>query len=165
MSSWHVLERMNCMFFKKSPNGNPSDLDTPTTVIGEGTKIEAAMLSGDRTVHINGYYKGTIDINSSLVLGDTGVIIGDVTAKYFLVAGEVTGNILCSSQVHLASTARIYGDVVALSMIVDEGAKISGRYIVGDNLSNSNVVEGIGSDVKYINNIDQDDEDDEDDDE
>ena len=142
------------MFFKKPQITKVSDLDTPSTIIGEGTRIEATMLSGERSVHINGYFKGAIDIDSSLVLGDTGVIVGDVTAKYFLVAGEVTGNILCSSQVHLASTARIYGDVVALSMVVDEGAKVSGRYIIGDNLQSNTVAPKLSTEVKYINDRD-----------
>ena len=138
------------MFFRKSSASNASELDAPATVIGEGTRIEAAMLTSQRSVRINGYYKGIIDIDSSLVLGDTGVIVGDVTAKYFLVAGEITGNINCSSQVHLASTARIYGDVVAASMVVDEGAKVSGRYIIGENMRNSTIVEGIGTEVKFL---------------
>lgn len=136
--------------FRKSSPANQNELDAPATVIGEGTRIEAAMLSSQRGVRINGYYKGVIDIDSSLVLGDTGMIVGDVTAKYFLVAGEVTGNITCASKVHLASSARVYGDVAASAMEVDEGAKVSGRYIIGDNMRNASIVDGHGPELKYI---------------
>ena len=138
------------MFFRKSSASHASDLDAPATIIGEGTRIEASLLSSQRSVRINGYYKGIIDIDSSLVLGDTGIIIGDVTAKYFLIAGEITGNITCTSQVHLASTAKVYGDVVAATMVVDDGAKVSGRYVIGENMRNSTIVEGISADVKYL---------------
>ena len=138
------------MFFRKSSATHASDLDAPATVIGEGTRIEASLLTSQRSVRINGYYKGIIDIDSSLVLGDTGVIIGDVTAKYFLIAGEISGNITCTSQVHLAATAKVYGDVVAASMVVDDGAKVSGRYIIGENMRNSTVVEGISTDVRFL---------------
>ena len=138
------------MFFRKSSASHASDLDAPATVIGEGTRIEASLLTSQRSVRINGYYKGIIDIDSSLVLGDTGIIIGDVSAKYFLIAGEITGNITCTSQVHLASTARVYGDVVAASMVVDDGAKVSGRYIIGENMRNNTIVEGISADVKFL---------------
>ena len=138
------------MFFRKSSATHASDLDAPATVIGEGTRIEASIVSSQRSVRINGYFKGVIDIDSSLVLGDTGVIIGDVTAKYFLIAGEITGNITCTSQVHLASTARVYGDVVSATMVVDDGAKVSGRYIIGENMRNSTIVEGISADVKFL---------------
>ena len=144
------------MFFRKSSATHASDLDAPATVIGEGTRIEASLLSSQRSVRINGYYKGIIDIDSSLVLGDTGIIVGDVTAKYFLVAGEISGNITCSSQVHLASTAKVFGDVVAASMVMDEGAKISGRYIIGENMRNNAIVEGIGTEVKFLDGSDED---------
>ena len=144
------------MFFRKSSATHASDLDAPATVIGEGTRIEASLLTSQRSVRINGYYKGIIDIDSSLVLGDTGIIVGDVTAKYFLIAGEITGNITCSSQVHLASTAKVFGDVVAASMVVDDGAKVSGRYIIGENMRNSTIVEGISSDVKYLDGRNED---------
>ena len=144
------------MFFRKSSATHASDLDAPATVIGEGTRIESALLTSQRSVRINGYYKGIIDIDSSLVLGDTGIIIGDVTAKYFLIAGEITGNITCTSQVHLASTAKVYGDVVAATMVVDDGAKISGRYIIGENMRNSTIVEGISADVKFLDGKNED---------
>ena len=138
------------MFFRKSSATHASDLDAPATIIGEGTRIESSLLTSQRSVRINGYYKGIIDIDSSLVLGDTGIIIGDVTAKYFLVAGEITGNVTCSSQVHLASTARVFGDVVAASMVVDDGAKVSGRYIIGENMRNTTIVDSISPDVKFL---------------
>ena len=138
------------MFFRKSSATHANDLDAPATIIGEGTRIESSLLTSQRSVRINGYYKGIIDIDSSLVLGDTGIIIGDVTAKYFLVAGEITGNINCTSQVHLASTARVFGDVVAASMVVDDGAKVSGRYIIGENMRNTTIVESVSSEVKFL---------------
>ena len=116
-------------FFKKA--AITSDLDTPSTVIGKGVYLEAVRMSGQESVRIDGIYKGTIDIDGSLVLGDSGSITGDVNANYFLVAGEVNGNITCETQLHFASTARVFGDIKARSLIVDEGSQVTGRYSVG----------------------------------
>jgi len=117
------------MFRKKSiPAADP---DSPTTIIGKGAYLEAARLTGQESVRIDGIFKGNIDIEGSLVLGDTGSITGNVTADYFLVAGEVNGNIKCHTQLHFASTAKTTGDVHASSLIVDEGSRVSGRYMVG----------------------------------
>ena len=118
------------MFFKKSA-APAAGLDTPNTVIGKGVYIEAARLSGNESVRIDGTYKGLIDIEGSLVLGDEGSITGDVRANYFLVAGQIDGNITCTSQLHFASTAKIFGDVNAASLIVDDGAQVSGVYKIG----------------------------------
>jgi len=121
------------LFFKKA--AATSDLNTPGTVIGKGVYLEAARLTGDESVRVEGIFKGTIEISSSLVLGDSGSITGDVRAGYFLVAGQVNGNIMCDTQLHFASTSNVVGDVQSASLVVDEGAQVSGRYIVsGDKL-------------------------------
>ncbi|MCL2198621.1 MAG: polymer-forming cytoskeletal protein [Defluviitaleaceae bacterium] len=121
------------LFFKKPTP--VSDLDSPSTVIGKDVYLEAARMKGTESVRIDGIFKGNIEIDGSLVLGDSGSVTGDVRASYFLVAGEVNGNIACNSQLHFASTAKVVGDVQANSLIVDEGAQVSGRYIVNGNNS------------------------------
>ncbi|MCL2577727.1 MAG: polymer-forming cytoskeletal protein [Defluviitaleaceae bacterium] len=119
------------MFFFKKPSAvEELNLDSPSTVIGKGMYIEAARMVGDESVRIDGIYKGNIEVNGSLVLGDNGSVTGDVQATYFLVAGEVNGNISCDTQLHFASSSKITGDVQAASLVVDEGAQVSGRYIV-----------------------------------
>lgn len=110
----------------------PAEIDSPTTVIGRGICIEAARLSGKDSVRIDGEFKGNVELDGSLVLGETGSITGEVRAGYFLVAGEVSGNIYCESQLHFASTARVVGDVNTPNLILDEGSQVTGRYNVGE---------------------------------
>jgi len=117
------------MFFKKVAT---QELNAPNTVIGEGMYLEAVRMTGQESVRIDGIYKGAIEIDGSLVLGDSGSVTGDVQASYFLVAGEMQGNIKCHTQLHFASTARVIGDVHAQSLIVDEGSQVTGRYRVGE---------------------------------
>ena len=117
------------MFFKKVAE---QALNAPNTVIGEGMSIEAIRMSGQESVRIDGTYKGNLELDGSLVLGDSGVIVGNVEASYFLVAGEITGNIKCHTQLHFASTAKVIGDIEAQSLIVDEGSQVTGRYRVGE---------------------------------
>ena len=119
------------MFFKKAAV-TTAELDAPGTVIGKGIHLEAARMTGQESVRIDGMYKGLIEIDGSLVLGDSGSITGDVKSKYFLVAGEVNGNIHCEGQLHFASTSKVTGDVFTQSLIVDEGSQVTGRYNVGE---------------------------------
>ena len=118
------------MFFKKAVI-DTAELNSPSTVIGKGVYLEAIRMTGQESVRIDGMYKGAIEIDGSLVLGDSGTIIGDVSANYFLVAGEMDGNIKCNTQLHFASSAKVSGDIQTTSLIVDEGSQVSGRYIVG----------------------------------
>jgi len=116
------------MFFKKTQQHVPTaDLDAPGTVIGKGIYLEAIRMTGQESIRIDGTFKGEIDIDSSLVLGDTGNIIGDVNANYFLVAGQVDGSINCNTQLHVASSAKVVGDIQTPSLVVDEGCQLFGR--------------------------------------
>lgn len=119
-----------------SKKNTVAQLDAPNTVIGSGALLEAARLSGNESVRIDGEFRGNIDINGSLVLGDSGSVTGDIAAKYIVVAGTINGNISCESMLHFASTARIVGDIQTQSLIVDEGCQISGRYLVGEPAQN-----------------------------
>jgi len=135
------------MFFKKVAE---QALNAPNTVIGEGMTLEAIRMTGPESVRIDGTYKGSLQLDGSLVLGDSGVIVGDVEASYFLVAGEITGNIKCDTQLHFASTAKIIGDIEAQSLIVDEGSQVSGRYRVGQPKSPAPAISAKGGNSKLL---------------
>ncbi|MCL2404753.1 MAG: polymer-forming cytoskeletal protein [Defluviitaleaceae bacterium] len=133
------------MFFKKVAE---QALNAPNTVIGEGMSLEAVRMTGAESVRIDGIYKGNLELEGSLVLGDSGVIHGNVEASYFLVAGEITGNVKCHTQLHFASTAKITGDIEAQSLIVDEGSQVNGRYKVGQPKTPISTIEARGEKVK-----------------
>lgn len=122
------------MFTKKTA---APQLETPGTIIGKGVFIEAAKMTGKESVRIDGLFQGTVDIDGSLMISDTGNIKGDIKAKYILAAGTINGNILCESVLHLASTSKVIGDVNTQTIIVDEGSQIDGRYWVGMNNSDA----------------------------
>ncbi|MDR1663820.1 MAG: polymer-forming cytoskeletal protein [Clostridiales bacterium] len=124
------------MFSKKAAAPH---MDAPSTVISRGIQLEAASMTGGESVRIDGVFRGNIDIDGSLVLGDSGTVIGDITANMIVVAGRVSGNIRCGSMLHFASTAKVSGDIETQSLIVDEGSQISGRYTVGEIPPNAEV--------------------------
>jgi cytoskeletal protein CcmA (bactofilin family) len=119
------------MFSSKKQVYKMSDINKPKTVIAKDVYLEAICLTGQQSVRIDGIYKGSINIEGSLVLGKGGSIVGDVNAGYFLVAGEIIGNVQCAFQLHLVSTAVVVGDIQAPSIIIDEGSQVTGRFISG----------------------------------
>ena len=136
------------MLFRKTP---ANDVNAPNTVIGEGMYLEAARMTGQESVRIDGVFKGAIEIDGSLVLGDSGSVTGDVQASYFFVAGEMMGNIECDTQLHFGPTARVIGDVNAQSLIIDEGSQVTGRYRIGEpKKQEPDVIEAADDDKKFI---------------
>jgi len=117
------------MFGKKT--AAPS-VEVPGTVIGKGITLETALLTGKESVRIDGVFVGDVDLDGSLILGETGTIEGRVRAKYIILAGLVRGNVECDGVLHVSSTARVNGDIRTASIIVDEGGQLNGRYQVGE---------------------------------
>ena len=104
----------------------PAGSNGLTAFIDEGSEIEGRYtFSG--TVMLNGRFKGEISSTDTLIVGDKGVINGDIRAGQVLVSGEVVGNILGTERVELKRTARVFGDVEAPVVVVEEGVLFEGR--------------------------------------
>jgi len=95
---------------------------TATTLIGQGMKIEANLLSGSGIVRIEGEYFGEIDITGELILERTGYIKGNVKAKIAYISGNIAGNIKCAELLHITSTGKVTGDIESEAILMDEGA-------------------------------------------
>ncbi len=97
-----------------------------TAFIDEGSQIEGKYtFSG--TVMLNGKFTGEIVTNGTLIVGEKGVIKADIRAGQALVSGEVVGSIQASERVELKRTARVFGDVEAPIIVVEEGVLFEGH--------------------------------------
>lgn len=79
------------------------------------------------TLMLNGRFKGEISSTDTLIVGDKGVINGDIRAGQVLVSGEVVGNISGTERIELKRTARVFGDVEAPVVVVEEGVLFEGH--------------------------------------
>ena len=108
--------------FKRKPGGR----NGLTAFIDEGSEIEGRYtFSG--TVMLNGRFKGEISTTDTLIIGDKGVMNGDVRAGQVLISGEVVGNVSAAERVELKRTARVFGDVEAPVVVVEEGVLFEGH--------------------------------------
>ena len=97
-----------------------------TAFIDEGSEIEGRYtFSG--TVMLNGRFKGEISTTDTLIIGDKGVMNGDIRAGQVHISGEVVGNVSAAERVELKRTARVFGDVEAPVVVVEEGVLFEGH--------------------------------------
>ena len=120
------------MFRKDKKKAAAPQVELPNTIIGDGITLESALLTGKESIRIDGTFYGNIDLDGSLILGDTSVVEGSIHAKYIIAAGKIVGNIDCDTTLHVSHTAQINGDIKANSLIVDEGGQLNGGYRVGE---------------------------------
>ena len=113
------------MLWKRQRTRTPKASDL-TAFIDEGSEIEGKYtFSG--TVMLNGRFRGEIVSNDTLVIGEKGVVNASIRAGVVTINGEVVGNVLASERVELRGSARVYGDVEAPVVVVEEGVLFEGH--------------------------------------
>ncbi|MBI3635789.1 MAG: polymer-forming cytoskeletal protein, partial [Candidatus Rokubacteria bacterium] len=92
----------------------------------EGSQIEGKYtFSG--TVMLNGKFSGEIESRDTLIIGEKGVVNATIRAGAVVINGEVVGNVLASERVELRGSARVFGDVEAPVIVVEEGVLFEGH--------------------------------------
>jgi cytoskeletal protein CcmA (bactofilin family) len=102
------------------------------TVIGADTVIKGEMAVENRA-RILGRFEGTIRSKGQVEVADKATCKAAVEANTVQVDGTVEGNITATDKVHLNTTARMTGDLIAAKLVVTEGAAFTGHITVGPN--------------------------------
>lgn len=95
------------------------------SVFGADIKIKGDV-TASADLHIDGRVEGDVAC-TSLVQGESGEIVGGVTAESARLSGTVRGTINARELVVL-KTARIHGDVHYNSLTIEQGAQVDGRF-------------------------------------
>jgi cytoskeletal protein CcmA (bactofilin family) len=111
------------MFRRGSKGPRRSQL---TAFIDEGSEIEGRYTFRG-IVMLNGKFKGEISSDDTLIIGERAVLEADVRAGRLVVNGEVTGNLRATERIDLKRTARVFGDVEAPVVVLEEGVLFEGH--------------------------------------
>jgi cytoskeletal protein CcmA (bactofilin family) len=111
--------------WKKRPKSPDRNADL-SAYIDEGSEIEGTYtFSG--SVMLNGKFKGNIQSTGTLIIGEKGVVNATISAGTVLISGEVVGNVLATERVELRGSARVFGEVEAPVVVVEEGVLFEGH--------------------------------------
>lgn len=99
---------------------------SPVNIITAGTKIKGDITAtGD--FRLDGTLEGNIQLNGKLVVGDTGVVKGNIMCQNANIIGMVDGNLSVKELLSLHATARISGDILINKLSIEPGAVFTGR--------------------------------------
>jgi cytoskeletal protein CcmA (bactofilin family) len=87
------------------------------------------------TFRLDGKFKGKVDSESVLIIGDSGKVEADVKIGHIIVNGEIKGNIHASDKVEVNSNGRVIGTIITPKLIVEEGAYLEANCQTTDKLS------------------------------
>ena len=99
---------------------------TAINIITDGTLVKGDITaSGD--FRLDGTLEGNIQLNGKLVIGDTGVVNGNVLCQNANVIGTVNGNLSVKELLSLHASARVRGDILINKLSIEPGATFSGK--------------------------------------
>lgn len=110
-------------FRKAKPVEVRGFLDEGTEVVGD--------LRFSEVLHLHGRIKGKVLSDGEIVVGEKGIIEGDVEVGVLTLGGTLIGNIVAKQKAYFLSTARVRGDVCTPVLRVDEGANWEGSITTG----------------------------------
>jgi cytoskeletal protein CcmA (bactofilin family) len=114
--------------------------ESTNCTIGEGSIFEGRFFVNG-SILIEGKFKGEIKTNGELIVGPTGRVRTDITARRVTVAGTVIGNITASEEVNLAQTGKVLGDITTPRLNVEQGVITDGQVTI---------TSGKGEDVRSL---------------
>ena len=118
------------MFTNNNETMKKSETTAAINMIGAGTTILGDVISkGD--IRVDGILKGSINTEGKVVLGNEGVIEGDVTCKDADISGIVKAKITVSQLLTLKTSAKLNGDIITNKLSIEPGAAFTGSCSMG----------------------------------
>ena len=118
-----------------SKNAQPTS--TPT-LISKGCVV-TGKIESDVFVRIDGHIKGDLFIGEGLIVGEDGIIDGNVNTREIVVYGTVTGKVKAES-IDIKSSGKILGEIQTKTLQVERGAVYTGMVSMAKEASVEHLV-------------------------
>ena len=114
----------------------PSAAQSAPRTVSPSTSIDAAsVLEGklrcNQTLRIDGSVKGEVECERTVLVGEGAKVFASIAADEVQIAGAVEGNIAARRKITLERTAIVKGDLTTRGIVIEEGAQLSGRIVIG----------------------------------
>lgn len=96
-----------------------------TNMITAGTTI-TGDISCNSDMRLEGTLQGNLEVKGKVVIGNTGVIIGEVRCQNCDIEGTLEGKIITQELLSLRATAKLSGEITTNKLAIEPGAVFSG---------------------------------------
>ena len=121
--------------FETKPK-NYTDLLGKTNRIVEGTIIKGDIIS-KADFRLDGELIGNFQSQEKIVIGPTGIVIGDIQCNNADIEGKFVGKIKVLELLNVKDTAIIQGEVTVGKLSVEPGADFSASCVMNTNFTNT----------------------------
>ena len=96
------------------------------TIIGPSSNIEG-KINTTGTIRIDGKYTGDIFTDEDVLVGENGIINGNINSRNVSISGKVDGNIICNGLLEILPTGHLDGDIEVRKISISDGAIFKGK--------------------------------------
>ncbi len=101
------------------------DTEKLESLIGANTEFEGELrVKG--TLRVDGQVDGRLNAEW-VILSETALVKGEVTAKKIIVGGRMEGNLRAQEVVEIKAKGRVLGDIITNKLSVKEGGEFNGK--------------------------------------
>jgi cytoskeletal protein CcmA (bactofilin family) len=96
------------------------------TLVGVHVELKGS-LHNQGAIHVHGRVTGDIVSESSIVIGETAIVTGPISAKRVDVSGQVHGSISAEEYIELHPKCLVKGDIQTARLSIKPGAIFNGK--------------------------------------
>jgi len=113
------------MFTKNKQKSLEINQQEISAIIGEGY-VFTGELSGSSVIRIEGKIIGNVNVEGGVILGEKGIIEGDINSKSAIVYGTVNGNIK-TTHLEIKKSGNVNGEISTDTLEIESGAQYNGK--------------------------------------
>jgi cytoskeletal protein CcmA (bactofilin family) len=116
---------------KAAPTATPKRPEGVRAVIGSKVKVNGDIISSEDLL-VEGEVSGTITLSDNeLVIGTSGRVQANISAKTVRIEGEVKGDIDGSERVVICASGNVQGNVTSPRVMLEDGGRFKGSIDMG----------------------------------
>ncbi|HSV97948.1 MAG TPA: polymer-forming cytoskeletal protein [Spirochaetota bacterium] len=99
------------------------------SIIGEGSEFKGEF-TVNGLLRIDGRFKGTIETDGKVLIGQSGEATTDIHARVVVIGGVVRGNIFATERVIMLATGKLHGNIITPSLVMEDGVIFDGNCVI-----------------------------------
>ena len=104
--------------------------EAPSTYIDASSELDGKLRCKE-TIRIDGGMKGELHCEETVIVSPGACVKANISADSAVICGEVRGDIIAKRKITLEKTARVTGDLSTPGIVIQEGANLKGRIVIG----------------------------------
>ena len=114
------------------PSVRPHQPAAPPSCVGASCEFSGKIQSPE-SIRIDGRVKGEVHCEQTVTVGESASVEAAIHAASIVISGEVKGDMSATNKITLQKTARVTGDLRTPGIVIEEGANLEGRIVIGPN--------------------------------